>query len=81
MLVRQRRRLLSLSTCNGAQALSSPSIAGRIGVMEILIWLGVLAWFVGAVGAYFVVSIKLSKEIKEMTPDQRREFFKTRRQR
>jgi hypothetical protein len=49
--------------------------------MEILIWLGVLAWFVGAAGAYFVVSVRLSKDIKEMTSDQRREFFKTRRQR
>jgi hypothetical protein len=49
--------------------------------MEILIWLGVLAWFIGALGAYFVVSIKLSKQIEEMTPDQRIEFLKTRRQR
>jgi len=65
----------------GAQALSSSPVAGRIGVMEILIWLGVLAWFVGAVSAYFVVSIKLAKDIKEMTPDQRIEFLKTRRQR
>ena len=49
--------------------------------MEILIWLGVLAWFVGAVSAYFVVSSKLAKDIKQMTPDQRVEFLKTRRQR
>jgi hypothetical protein len=49
--------------------------------MEILIWLGVLAWFIGAVGTYFVVSSKLAKQVEEMTPSQRRDFFKTRRQR
>jgi hypothetical protein len=40
-----------------------------------------VAFMFAAVGTYFVAIRRLSKYIEAMTPDQRVEFFKTRRQR
>jgi hypothetical protein len=49
--------------------------------MEIFIGLGIAAWIFGAVGAYWVVFRKLSKELETLSKEERKKFFMTRRQR
>jgi hypothetical protein len=48
--------------------------------MDVLIWIGLAAWIFGAVG-FYLVTREVTKNWDTLTDAERRDFYKTRRQR